>query len=110
MPELSRFEGISPNGIAYANSTEGAIEIKAIKPLPDKMMIITFTSGEQRVYDGTRLLQYPAFAPLADEDVFMQVTIDDGIATWCNGTIDIAPEVMYRDSYSYSPPHESTAS
>jgi len=90
------------NGIAYANTTKDEIEIKTVKPLPDKMMIITFTSGERRLYDGNLLLQYPAFAPLANDEIFMQVTVDDGVATWCNGTIDVAPEVMYRDSYNYS--------
>jgi len=90
------------DGIAYASNETDIIEVQSVKPLDDLMMILTFTSGEKRLYDATILLQYPAFAPLANQDVFMDAKIEDGVVTWCNGEIDIAPETMYRDSYPYS--------
>ena len=90
------------NGIAYAHNEANEIEIQNIKPLPDMMMVLTFSSGEKRLFDGTKLLQYPAFKPLSDETIFMSATVEQGVVTWCNGEIDIAPEIMYRDSYEYS--------
>ncbi|MCL1843951.1 MAG: DUF2442 domain-containing protein [Defluviitaleaceae bacterium] len=89
------------NGIAHADGGAESIEVSAIKPLEDMMMLITFTSGEKRLFDGTKLLKYPAFKPLADENIFMAAKVEDGVITWCNGDIDVAPEAMYRDSYAY---------
>jgi hypothetical protein len=39
---------------------------------------------------------------LADEKIFMAAKVDQGVVTWCDGEIDIAPETMYRDSYQYT--------
>ena len=89
------------NGIAYANNDDGNIEVQSVKPLDDMMLLLTFTSGEKRLYDGTILLQYPAFKPLADESIFMSAKVEHGVVTWCDGEIDIAPESMYKDSYAY---------
>ncbi len=89
------------NGVAYAGTPKGEMCVRAVKPLPDMMMLVTFDSGETRLYDASRLLVYPAFAPLAEERVFMNPTIEHGVVTWMDGDIDIAPEAMYRDSYVY---------
>ena len=94
MPELS-------NGIAYANEPSEEIKITAIKPLDDMMMIVTFETGEKRLYDASQLLQYPAFAPLADDTVFKSAQIEWGVVTWCNGKVDIAPEAIYDNSFPY---------
>jgi len=92
------------NGIAYAHNKTEAIEVASVQPLPDMMMIVGFTSGEKRLFDGTSLLKYPAFAPLRDERVFMDAKVVHGVVTWCGGEVDIAPETMYRDSYPYYAP------
>ena len=42
------------------------------------------------------LLQAPAFAPLAEPDVFKSVYIDYGVPVWKDGEIDIAPETLYE--------------
>lgn len=89
------------NGVAYAHNDATDIEVQAVKPLDDMMMLITFSNGEKRLYDGTRLLEYPAFKPLADEYIFMSAKVEYGVVTWCDGEIDIAPETMYKDSYPY---------
>ncbi len=87
------------NGIAHAGTRE--ISVKAVKPLDDWMMIITFTSGEKRLYDATQLLAYPAFQPLKDEKVFRSAKVAYGAVVWLDGEIDIAPETMYQNSYDY---------
>ena len=89
------------NGIAYAGEKMQEPSVQAIKPLDDLMMIVTFDTGEKRLYDATQLLAYPAFQPLRDEKVFKNAKVEYGVVTWNDGEIDIAPETMYENSLAY---------
>lgn len=89
------------DGIAYAASPADDILVRHVKPLDDLMMIVTFTSGEKRLYDATELLKYPAFQPLKDEKVFKSAYVEYGAIVWNDGEIDIAPETVYKNSYAY---------
>ncbi len=89
------------NDICYAGALQPEIKISNAKPLSGGMMLITFSTGEKRLFDTT-LLKGSAFAPLSDERVFSQPTIFHGILTWDDGNIDIAPETVYRESYPYT--------
>lgn len=89
------------NGIAYAGTLKGQMCVREVKPLADMMMLVTFDSGETRLFDASVLLAYPAFQPLKDEKVFMAAKVEYGVVTWADGEIDIAPETLYRDSYAY---------
>lgn len=89
------------NGIAYAGEKTPEPSVREVKPLDDLMMIITFDSGEKRLYDATQLLAYPAFQPLRDERVFKNARVEYGTVTWDDGKIDIAPETMYENSFAY---------
>lgn len=89
------------DGIAYAAAPMKEIQILSVKPLDDKMMILTFASGEKRLYGATPLLDYPAFQPLKDDNVFKNAKVEHGVVVWLDGEIDIAPETMYHDSYAY---------
>ena len=89
------------NGIAYASEPTDEIKISSVKCLDDMMMIITFETGEKRLFDATQLLAYPVFAPLTDEDIFKSAQVEWGAVTWCNGELDIAPESMYENSVQY---------
>ncbi len=89
------------NGIAYAGTAVQDRRVSAVKALDDRMMLVTFVSGERRLYDATQLLQYPAFQPLKDEAVFRTASVDHGVVTWLDGEIDIAPETMYVTSFPY---------
>lgn len=88
------------NGICYAGEVADNIEVKSVKPLEDMMMLITFNSGEVRLFDATTL-KGAAFEELKDETVFKNVNIDHGVVTWLDGDIDCAPEYMYENSYEY---------
>ena len=92
MPELSRF--------IYASEKTENIHIVNAKPLDD-MMILTFSTGEKRLFDAT-ILKGPAFEPLSDPQVFKNCTIVHGVVTWDNEEIDCAPEYMYENSYAYN--------
>jgi hypothetical protein len=55
-----------------------------------------FADGEVRDVDITPLLETPAFAPLRDETVFEQVTVDEELGTiaWPSGA-DLDRDVIY---------------
>jgi hypothetical protein len=89
------------DGIAYAGDYNKEIKIMSVKPLNNMMMLITFSTGETRLFDATYLLSMPAFKPLEDPAIFSHPLIDYGVVTWNKGEIDIAPETMYRESYPY---------
>ena len=86
--------------ICYAGQYQDGIRVTEAQPLRGGMLLVTFSTGEKRLFDTTRL-HGSAFAPLADEAVFSHPVLFHGVITWNNGEIDIAPETVYRDSYAY---------
>lgn len=88
------------NGIVYASEKRDGISIISAKPLEDMMMILTFSTGEKRLFDAT-VLHGPAFTPLSDENIFKDCKVVDGVVTWMDEDIDCAPEYMYEHSYAY---------
>lgn len=89
------------NGIVYASEKPQNMQIISAKPLDDMMMILTFSTGEQRLFDAT-VLTGSAFAPLSDPEIFNSCRIVDGIVTWMDEDIDCAPEYMYENSFPYN--------
>ena len=87
--------------ICYAGQFEEGIKVTDVKPLRGGIMLVTFSTGEQRLVDTTRLTG-SAFAPLADERIFGAPTLFHGVITWNNGEIDIATETVYKESYAYT--------
>ena len=65
-------------------------------------MKVVFNDGETRVFDGRKLLQGEAFAPLSDADVFANCKLDYETLTWLDGELDVAPEFVYENSETYS--------
>ena len=88
------------NDICYAGELQEGIKVTEVKPLRGGIMLVTFSTGEKRLFDTT-LLQGSAFAPLADEKIVSNPVLFHGVITWNNGEIDIAPETVYRESYAY---------
>ena len=89
------------NGIVYAGNLSSELKIQTVKPLDDMMMIITFTSGEKRLFDATTLLSMPAFKILENDTLFKKAEVEHGVVIWNNGDIDIAPEYVYKNSFLY---------
>ena len=87
--------------VCYAGEKTQNIKVKEAKVLRGGMLLLTFSTGEQRLFDTT-LLKGSAFEPLKDEKVLEDFNIFHGVMTWMNGEIDIAPETMYADSYPYT--------
>ncbi len=66
------------NGIVYAGEPDELLKVNKIKILPDRMMLITFSTGETRLFDST-ILQGGIFEKLNDEAVFNSAAIDYGV-------------------------------
>lgn len=86
--------------ICYAGELREGIRVTEVEPLRGGMLLVTFSTGEKRLFDTTTL-QGSAFAPLADEAIRCKPTLFHGVITWNNGEIDIAPETVYRSSFAY---------
>ena len=79
--------------ICYAGELQENIKVTEAKPLRGGMMLITFSTGEKRLFDTTMLIG-EAFKPLAEEKIFRSPVLTQG-------EIDIAPEFVYKNSYAY---------
>ena len=88
------------NGIVYANEFKKSLKLTDARVTDRLMMLLTFSTGEKRVFDAT-VLTGSAFEALKDESVFKNFKIVHGALTWMNEEIDCAPEYMYKHSYAY---------
>lgn len=89
------------NGIVYSGEPDQPLKVTNFKILPNKIMLITFSTGETRLFDAT-VLQGGIFEKLNDETIFNNAKLEYGVITWDNGEIDCAPEFMFENSYEYS--------
>ncbi len=89
------------NGIAYASTEVTSLEAVRVKALDDYMLIVEFNNMKERLFDATTLFSMPAFTPLKDDAIFKNCRIIDGVVSWLDGEIDLAPETMYQESFPY---------
>lgn len=85
------------DGIAYAGEPTPLLKVTGVRPLADLKLWVRFSPGEAKIFDFKPLINTPAFAPLADSELFKQVYIDYGVPVWNEGNIDISPETLYSD-------------
>lgn len=91
------------DGICYAGTPEMPIEeilVTDATPLSGGILLVTFSTGEKKLFDTTRL-KGSAFEPLLNEHVFQAATVEHGFVSWRNGEIDIAPEYMYENGWKH---------
>lgn len=93
------------DGIVYAGEMKEGICVKDFRILQNLYMLVTFSTGEVRVFDAAELLRYPVYKPLADPEVFRSAKVEGGVLVWQDGEIDIAPEALYERSYPYNSAH-----
>ncbi len=91
----------SKDGVVYATNEVEQLQAVTVKPLSDMILIVSFNTGEERIFDATILLDMPVFQPLREDDVFKACRIVNGVITWCDGDIDIATESLYHSSFKY---------
>lgn len=89
------------NDIAYAGKFEKELKVTSIKVVSKLCMLVTFSTGEERIFDASELLKYPIYKKLENYEVFKNAYIEKGIIVWDNGAIDISPETVYLNSFEY---------
>ena len=60
------------NGFVYGGTPTELMKIAKVKPLDNMMLLLTFSSGELRLYDASQLLKYKIFQPLKDKYSLIQ--------------------------------------
>ena len=73
------------------------IGVKAVKPLKDYRLLLTFDSGEQRIFDVEPYFDKGVFAELREPGRFNAVRVSFDTVEWPNGA-DLCPEVLYEES------------
>ena len=84
------------DGIAYAGE-QLPVRVRDVKPLKEHRLLLAFTNGEERIFDCSPLLAYPAFKPLEDASTFNAVRAAYGTVCW-PGDIDYCPDALYAQS------------
>jgi hypothetical protein len=77
-----------------------------VQVLDDYQVILKYSNGQLKLFDCSYLLDKTIYAPLKDEQIFKSAVIEDGILSWCDGELDIAPETLYLRSTEYLHPTE----
>jgi hypothetical protein len=79
--------------------TSEIIDVTAVEVLHDRVVRLTFDNGEIRDIDLAPLLWGPAFAELADDELFRQVYVDPeaGTIVWPTGA-DVSAYTLYHQS------------
>lgn len=69
----------------------------AVQPKKDYTLLITFASGEKRIYNALPLLDKNIYSPLKNLTFFMGAKVEGDTVIW-NDEVDIAPEHLYEYS------------
>lgn len=71
--------------------------ISEVATAEDYKSKLTFTNGEQGIYDCSNLLDFGVFKVLRDLNYFKQAKVSDGTVVWPHEQ-DICPDTPYLDS------------
>ena len=71
--------------------------IKAVRPMDDYTLRLTFTNGQVRVFDVKPYLSQGVFRELQNIDMFQSVKPMLGSIQWRNGQ-DFCPDTLYLES------------
>ena len=70
--------------------------IQTVQPQPGKRLLVTFSTGETRMYDCRPLLENTVFSALSDEALFQQVRPDrHGYGVIWSNDIDLAESELW---------------
>jgi hypothetical protein len=71
--------------------------VKSVQPRDDYLLILTFESGEKRVFDMKPYLDRPVFASLRNASLFKTARVVSGSVEW-QGEIDLSYDTLYLES------------
>lgn len=70
-------------------------------PMNGHRVAVRFRDGFSGVVDMSKYLKYPAYEVLNDPRVFATAKAGDGTIVWCDGGIDVAPEVVRDEAVAF---------
>ena len=82
--------------------------IQRVVATPDYKLYISFTNGEQGIYDCKHLLDFGVFKEWNDTHYFQKAQVVDGTVAWPHGQ-DICPDTLYLDSIKIAEPSAPAA-
>lgn len=65
-----------------------------VKPLENYMLLISFSNGEEKIFDVKPMISGSWFEELRDRNIFSTVKISGNTVEWVNGQ-DICPGDLY---------------
>ena len=71
--------------------------VEKVKPLKDFQLLISFTNGEEKLFDIKPYLDKGVFKALKDINLFNQAHVAWGTVVW-NEDLDMSPDTLYLDS------------
>jgi len=71
--------------------------VSQVKPISERRLLLTFTSGKKGVFDCRPLLEFGVFRELQEEAYFRQVRAEGGTVVWPHEQ-DICPDTLYEES------------
>ncbi len=75
--------------------------VAIVKPLENFELLLTFTSGEQRIFDAKPYLDKGVFKRLREKNCFMGARVVSGSVEW-PGEIDLSYDTLYLESQPFS--------
>lgn len=70
--------------------------VKSVRPEAGHRLRLTFTNGEEGVYDCSHLLDFGVFRELREPAYFGQVRAANGTVVWPHEQ-DICPDTLYEE-------------
>lgn len=89
------------NGIVYSDNPEKMLAVLEVKHLYSGVYLLKFSNGVTKLFDST-ILQGEVFEPLKNPEIYENPSLEFGIVTWANGTIDCSPDFMYENGFEYN--------
>ncbi len=71
--------------------------VKQVEPKPDYLLLLTFETGEKKLFDMKPYLDIGVFRELKDVKLFNTVQVSFNSIAWETGA-DFDPEVLYKKS------------
>jgi hypothetical protein len=88
------------------NNKYGFVDLLEVEPRNNYTLLLTFETGEKKIFDFKPKLQQELYRPLKDINLFMKAH-NAGFGVIWNDTIDIAAEPLY---YNGTPVEEVVVS
>jgi hypothetical protein len=73
------------------------IGVKAVEPLPEFRLLITFEDGQKMILNMEPYLDKGVFRELRETALFNTVRVNFDTVEWTNGA-DLCPETLYEES------------